>query len=75
MEKPLHFPAIAELKVTILWSISLKGKEKAADLTLKDLDPRFFFRCANPAASQDTNQHKALVFYLSHFQIQLKNVR
>lgn len=39
---PLHLPAIAELKVTILWSISLQGKEKAADLTLKDLDPSFF---------------------------------
>lgn len=40
--KTLHLAAIAELKVTLLWSISLKGKEKAADLTLKDLDPRFF---------------------------------
>lgn len=42
-KNPYVLPAIAELKDTILLSISLQGKEKAADLTLKDLDPRFFF--------------------------------
>lgn len=66
--------ACYELKVTIPCSISLPGKEKPADFTLKDLDPRYFFRCANPAAAQDTNQHKKLVFYLFHFQIQMKKV-